>query len=815
MPPTLAPRRTAGIGLLHLGVLVFVLLAAFTARSVWLAWRARTGDARAAAVFDLVEQRTPPRPTEAPGAMAWLRLELERFGTSVAPDDAASRYRRLVGSAEDTVPQELTHLADAMRTAGMPAPSSAPPPSAPRVTPLAPVAGSRRAQDVIVVGTHQFVATYRRRTAAATTDLAETISPWLAPLDRAADLVEREMNVRGVAGVGATPARVVRVYVVTDDGGLVSWPAPGNDPVRVVEREAEHLSARPGLPAFAPQEFFFRGDATAVAGRVAYSGFYLDLGGRGLVSTLTASLPPAGGAHAVLALDLAFDVDWRAFARSIEAPVVASIAENTENTRAPWAALATALPRNAPDALRSVVSTLAARERAERPAIPPAPVLHAVAGELGAVAAFQVAERTWVLAWFPRTVPAFPLAAVVLLGLLLAALLAAFEVNRRRAEVERARAERALAEKQNLLNTMQIPLVVVDPNSDVLVSSNRAADALGLRPGARFADFVAPTTEARAHYERMQVATTAPRRAYGVPMVVLDDFGARETRYALVRSVAVTAPIHALAADERHRLGVLFLLEPESDLVLLTREIENDAHADERRRLAGLLSHGVDTLASVLEYCLARRDATPSMREFTAWLSGYVERRLHVVGWLFEHWDATPPLPPGSVIDGEQAAATLDRLQDVFAVIRDDRELRSRLHWDNGTLAGGAEALPFAVDVDWPQPFEITCPVRGGFGLFLGEVLGNAMRHGAPGCVPRLTVVCDRARGELAFRVENETGPSGAGRIDAHDTYGGLAVLAALSRLSGWSALDTRVSGSRFVAEWTIPAGRRMPGQAD
>ena len=113
MPPTVAPRHPAGIRLLHLGVLVFVLLGVFTARSVWLAWRARTGDARAAAVFDLVEQRTPPRPTEAPGAMAWLRLELARFGRGLADDAAVSRYARLLESG-DAVPQELAAAAAAI-----------------------------------------------------------------------------------------------------------------------------------------------------------------------------------------------------------------------------------------------------------------------------------------------------------------------------------------------------------------------------------------------------------------------------------------------------------------------------------------------------------------------------------------------------------------------------------------------------------------------------------------------------------------------------------------------------------------------------
>src|SRR5512145_2085594 len=71
MRTTLPPDGSRRVRLLYAGVAVFVLLAALTARSVWRAWNERAGQARAAAVFDLVRQRMPSRPTEAPGAMAW------------------------------------------------------------------------------------------------------------------------------------------------------------------------------------------------------------------------------------------------------------------------------------------------------------------------------------------------------------------------------------------------------------------------------------------------------------------------------------------------------------------------------------------------------------------------------------------------------------------------------------------------------------------------------------------------------------------------------------------------------------------------
>ena len=84
---------------------LFVALAAFTARAIWIAWHERSGEARAEAVFDLVGQRMPPRPTEAPGAMAWLQRELERYARHL--DDDRARLYRQFATASDGVPAPL------------------------------------------------------------------------------------------------------------------------------------------------------------------------------------------------------------------------------------------------------------------------------------------------------------------------------------------------------------------------------------------------------------------------------------------------------------------------------------------------------------------------------------------------------------------------------------------------------------------------------------------------------------------------------------------------------------------------------------
>ena len=806
-------------------MLLFVVLAAMTARSIWIAWLARSGDARAEAVFDLVGQRTALRPTDAPGAMAWLRLELDRYARRLAPDRA--RLYRSVATGGDRVPVELGHLVPLM--------SFAPPPDADgqrvRFGDAAAAANDALRRQRLVEFDGQTLVVTRRRAldehgaGSASDAFVRAVVPSLV---RAQAGIAAAIGRQSLPAIpGQRPPRPVRAYAVSEDGTLVSAPwDDSGEPGRAAAVELALLGARPGVPTFAPEEFFF-GD------QAAYSGFYLDLGGRGLVSTLLSPFvigsdlsagSGRGRQRGVIALDLAFDVDWRDLAGSVDRPVVGAAVALAGSTTSPgpggrtfsWAALEGGLAADAPASLRAAVADLAAGDQPVGLPLNPAPWRHGIVDGRGAVAAFQVSDAVWLLMFFPKAAPSFPVAAVTLLAGVLTLLLAGFEFNRRRADGERRSAEAALAEKQNLLNTMQIPLVVVDPNTDVIVSSNRAAETIGVRAGQRFADLVWPDDRARRHYQQMQVASPEPRRAYGVPVGVRNGEGILVERYAIVRSVAVTAPIAALAADERHRLGVLFLLDPEADVALLADDLTTRAHRDERRRLAGLLSHGVDTLARVLDHCLNRPAGDPNGQEFAAWLAEYLERRITVAAWLLEHWDAVPPLPQESVIDRAHVDATLERFDRILRHVRADRELRARLHWNNGTLAEAApDGRTLEVNVDWPASFSCTCPVRGGFGWFFGEVIANAVRHGVPGTVPRVTIDCDRVRRELTCRIENVSRHDPAASTEG-DTYGGVSILRALGHLFQWRNLTFSRAGRAFIVSWSLPVSERGgEGQPD
>ncbi len=830
----MSPRSPWGSRLLFLGVFLFAVLLALAALSIRQEWQQRIGQSRADAIFQLVQGKTPARPIETPGAAAWLNLELRRYRERIA-DPAKARLYGEVAEWQDTrsVPPFFVPLRQLLASP-VPSPKTPARPSLVSPDPLgdrpAP-SSSLRTQRFLELDGRWFAMT--RRTALDSRDLADFSNPsnrfltFTTPhLVALSEELPRRLAEHPLPALpGSRPPRVVRLYALAEDGTLVSLPvtpAPFDPQAnrRAALAEGRGFRNSPERPTFVSNEFYFRFDYGLPEDQTFYSGLYLDLGGQGLVATITVPLRDAGaGERGLMGTDLTFDIDWEAFARGIEPPMTAGVVHLAEAPAPgrPWPDILGALPdppNIQPAALRNAVSGLAAQRAGGGAGTESTPyLLHGVVEGQGAVAAFQVSATTWLVVLFPKTRSPLPLVPVLLSAVMLVALLAGFELNRRRAERAQAKAEGALAEKQNLLNTMQVPLIVVDPNTDEVVFGNQAAENLGVRPGSRIGDMVSPDPRARAHYERMQVAKPEPRRAYGVPVRVRGEDGKEEERYAIVRSVAVTAPIEALKADERHRLGVLFVLEPEVDLTLLTEDLEAETRQDERRKLTGLLSHGVDALIRVLAHGLRGGDgagSAASSPEFIAWLGGYVDRRLRTTAWLLDHWDAEPPLPPDSAVEAAQAHTTIDRLASIFTLAAGDADLRARLHWDNGVLSERPDpSVPvFEVEMDWPEDLWFACPVRGGFGFFLGEVLINAIRHGRPGSTPSLRIALDRVRRELVFEVENDLRPD-PGNPDRGESYGGRRILERLARLFEWQDLSFERRAGSYLVTWRVPASER------
>ncbi|HEY0781150.1 MAG TPA: hypothetical protein VGE98_01745 [Thermoanaerobaculia bacterium] len=822
--------RRSSPRLLYLGVLVLALLVGLTSLSIYREWQRRVGQSRADALFQLVEGKRPARPTETPGATAWLNLELRKYRRSIDDPERARLYGEVADWQERSgVPPFLAPLAQLLAR-----PLPATPLRGLRLLPPEALGDDRagepagfafRNQRYLEAGGRWLVLTRR-----ATLDTSPATDPE-SPANRflsvaaphvaalAADL-DRLLRRRPLPAVpGNRPPRVVRVYALSEDGTLLSAPFPQApaDPQgsrRAVLAEGNQFRKLPELPTLVSNEFYFQFDFTAPAGQSFYSGLYLDVGGQGLVATLTVpQRDPALGFQGIVGADLTFDIDWRAFARNLDAPLVAAavtlpLADRPQGGQL-WIELRKNLGRGEDPTLAGALGALAARGVGPLHTDSVPYVRHGVVAGQGAVAAFQVTASTWLVVLFPNTRSQLPVLPILLSALLLVLLLAGFEANRRRAEKARREAERVFDEKQNLLNTMQVPLVVVDPNTDEVVFRNQAAAALGIEAGSRIADRIAGDA-ALAHYQRMQVASALPRRAYGLPMRVRGDGGETEERYAVVRSVAVTAPIEALAADERHRLGILFLLEPDADLALLTGDLVSTTRDDERRRLAGLLTHGVDTLLRVLARCLEGRAELPVPAELTAWLAAYVDRRLRATAWLLAHWDEAPPLPPDAAVEPAHVRTTLDRLATVFAHAAADLDLRSRLHWDNGVLSAWSSGPAFTVELDWPDVYAFTCPVRGGFGFFLGEVLINAMQHGRPGSRPAVRIALDRVRKELLFSVENDLREDAAAAPDPPEApYGGRRILRRLADLFEWRELTFERRDGTFRASWRVPVSER------
>ena len=319
---------------------------------------------------------------------------------------------------------------------------------------------------------------------------------------------------------------------------------------------------------------------------------------------------------------------------------------------------------------------------------------------------------------------------------------------------------------------------------------------------------------AQEHYLRTQSLNEEIRRAYGVPVRTNESNNSDQSqeRFAIVRSVAVTAPIESLNADERHRLGILFLLDEQKDLKLLLEERIGESRNDEKRRLANLLNHGVDSLARILRHELEK--PTIEQQEFVGWLSMYLSERIQLMAWTLENWGSIRPVTESRIITRDTIEATIARHEQALRATAADRKLREKLHWNNGIVSNVSSADTTDIilaDLKWSRESGFAVPQNGVIGFFIGEVLVNAVRHGSPGSKIQFRVNENRIRNQLDFEVTNAVNGEPTKPIAAQRRFGGIAILNELSRLCGWEAPEFQTQGDCFQIRWSIPIIKQTP----
>lgn len=772
-PQTLTPR------LLYLGTFVFAVLLVVTLFSLTRVWQKRDDDTRARAIYDLVQNTLPNRPTDTPGAAAWLHRELTRYWDRGEIHDPS--YWR----AGPALPQPFRVYGDLLSTPV--AISNNPEPT---VLKLDDGGAEERAallfrdQFYAQWGAQQFVITRRKALGGVDLSAQTPANTFLRlALPQMAQLAEKRPTPSGINH------RLVRFFALSEDNTLATLPLAGEAQTRLLD-EGAALRTQSRLPNFVSNEFFFVFDYSAEAPPAWFSGLYLDLGGQGLVGSITAPLMGPDGPLGIIGVDIALDLNWVELAANLEAPLKGQVVTLTEDPlnqdNQPWRALTAALSdSDAP--LTAILERLSQQDA--RLLHNPTPIYHGVVEEQGAVLAFRAAGNQWMLVFFPHTPATFPILPVASLLILLIALLAGFAWSRRRTAA-------AFAEKQNLLETMRVPLVVMDPNSDRVVFCNRAAQEMGIRADVVFREYV--DRDDRDFYESMQFSPDQDRRAYGLHMNLKDG-----RRYSVVRSVAVENPIDMLQADKRHRLGIIFVIDEDDDL----GNYRTTLAQVERDKLSVLFTHGVDSLAAVL-YSALQRGQDPI---FCRWLSEHLTRRIRVIAMVLERWDKQVDLGEGLLIDRHHAEKTLDRLDQIFKMVRTDADLRDDLRWNNGVLSSEVSQPETAViprDVHWPDHVLITIPSQGVFGFFVGEILVNCIRHGAPYPPPNLDIQHIPGSREVTFQLTN-TARDPEQHATAHKSYGGQTILQQMAKQFGWKPPTFEQKGTRYITSWQLPARKK------
>lgn len=756
--------------------------------------------------------RTAPRVTETPGINAWVTLLLEN--TKIDSAEKAEFLEILDPSQKSAMPDLLKGYTTTLREANVADSDSAIKSYGDNDRQLKSLSAFR---DIGVYEKPGFVAIATLQKSLKTRPKAP--EEFCELLSRCQESLRGEIEINmGVGPLGK--ARLARVYLLDEFGNFYSHAfsnQPGRSRSEIISSEYRELQKNNLSPTYANNDFFFRFDfESPLDDQQTYSGIYLDQGGLGLVSTI--AIPRSfQETNCVLALDIEFDLDWERHLQNNQALAYSSLIElgheNGDNSSwQPWNRFLDEVdPGNTK--LHQALSDLAALEIQRRSRTERKSVYHQTTSGGADVVAIQVNRDRWLLFAVNNSRFTWPWLSIALTTITLSFLIYRIESGRKSANRSRQQAADQLAEKQNLLNTMRVPLMVSDPNTDQIVFCNDAAEGIGMSVGSVFGrDIVMDNAFAQSQYQKMQSASEESRRAYGIPIRVRQN-EQQEERLAIIRSVAVTAPIDSLRADQRHRLGILFLINPDYDIGFLLQNKVQETKSQERRLLSGLLNHGLESLTLMLAETL--KDSANRESPLMHWLADYISQRVNVVAWLMENWGQQPTLLDQRVLNRQTIEGTVQKYHAVFGQVKSDRKVRQQLHWNNGLLASSDPSPIIELQMDWPADIVFQIPKEGIFGFFVGEVLINAIKHGRPGSTIVIKVTHDPVRAELSFDVANERQSSSPVGVAAPGTYGGQSILQQISNLCLWDYIGAVGQDGLFHAQWTLNSIRSSSGGGD
>jgi hypothetical protein len=800
-------------------------------------WQRQLDSGRAQMLAELLSTKITPRVIENPGVEAW-RMSLLRVAAEQLPAGERDTLLELLPPTErqHQLPASMVAVGERLHSAAPPLGSRGPitvqhVPEPPAPAGADPVEALRVVEHVRIDGA-TLVLTHRRGLFAEQAELPEDLRHVAVHLTTLAEGWTEDPPPMPIESgeLLLGPPRLTRLYAFVEDGSLMSiaFPHEGerSDPAartRALEDETAAVRQRPGDLTLTSSSHFTRFDYGDPLGeQTDFTGIYADVGGSGFVATVAVPIEYGDESlKVILSADLTIDIDLERLAAaadpSLQVALTGELPEIATPEWQPWTTLHDALPPGVPEQLRKDVWLRKKAEQSSGTWDPKGPVVHGH-GEQGVLFAQQVNRRRWLVGRIEATPPNLPWASLLLVpGLLLGLLLWS---GRRELAVthERDAAREQLGQRLGVLDLLELPLIVVDPNDDMIISGNAIAlERLHITPGRSVHEqLIANDERSQSHYHEHQLVVGGRRRSYGVYLRDPDD-PERRGRYVLVRSISLGAAQPGLGAAANHRIGLVCEIDDVADLALLLEERVAATRQDERNKLAAIFEHGADTLARVLETSVS--DATTDeQREFCRWLAEYLLGRLHVTQWVLEHWGGPARHDVVCILGPEHLHAGLAQYQRIFALVAATPKLRAQLHWDNGSLSMALpdRESPVRAWIDWPESYRLTAPADGVFGYVIGEILINAVKHGAPGLPIELEADIDRARRELSVRVRNEVHPGGDhGNSREDKAYGGLAIITEITRLCGWK-LSTARGGDRFELSLSCPVTlQRRDGEAD